>query len=272
MTNSTRTRTILLWSLTIIITLGSVVYQRLTGPSYPVRGSVVIDGETVEYKLLRSYDTIGEAVMQFAAPSPDITGEMRYRRFRSHDEWTTVPLARYGDNLIAAVPKQPAAGKVMYQISLIDKEGVRHGLTPEPVIIRFKGPVPPLVLWPHILFMFTAMLISTRAGLEAIANRPNTYRIALWTAILLVLGGMIFGPIVQKFSFGEFWTGWPKGHDLTDNKTVIALIAWILALWRGRNRAKGRIWYIAASVVTLLIFLIPHSLLGSELDYTKDNM
>jgi len=272
MADSTRTRTIILWTLTILITLGSVVYQRLTGPTYPVRGSVVIDGETVKYRLLRSFESTDNAVMQFAAPSPDITGEMRYRRFRSHDEWTTVPLTRDGDNLIAAVPKQPAAGKVMYQISLIDSEGARHELTIEPVIIRFKDPVPPYALWPHILFMFTAMLLSTRAGLEALAKGPNAFRIALWTAILLFLGGMILGPIVQKFSFGEFWTGWPKGHDLTDNKTAVAMIAWILALWRGRDRTKGRIWYIIASVVTLLVYLIPHSVLGSELDYTKVDM
>jgi len=265
-------RTILLWGLTILITLGSVVYQRLTGPTHPVRGSVEIGGETVKYRLLRSYDTTDDAVMKFNALSPAITGEMRYRRFKSYDQWSTVPLVRDGANLIASVPKQPAAGKVMYQISLFDNEGTRHDLTAEPVIIRFKNPVPPGALWPHILFMFTAMLLSTRAGLEALTNGPNTFRIALWTSVLLFLGGLIFGPIVQKFSFGEFWTGWPKGHDLTDNKIAVAMIAWIIALWRGRKHPQSRVWYIIASAVTLLIFLIPHSVLGSELDYTKGNM
>lgn len=271
MANS-KTRTILLWGLTILITLGSVVYQRLTGPTHPLRGSIEIAGETVKYKLLRSYDTTGDAVMKFATPTPAITGEMRYRRFKSHDEWSTVPLSRDGADLIASVPKQPAAGKVMYQISLFDNEGARHDLTAEPVIIRFRDPVPTFALWPHIMFMFAAMLLSTRAGLEALANGPNTFRIALWTSVMLFLGGMIYGPIVQKFSFGEFWTGWPKGHDLTDNKTAIAMIAWIIALWRGRKNAQSRIWYIIASAVTLLIFLIPHSALGSELDYTKSDM
>jgi hypothetical protein len=43
------------WIITIIITLLSVVYQRATGPTYPLRGKVTLGSETVKYNLLRSY-------------------------------------------------------------------------------------------------------------------------------------------------------------------------------------------------------------------------
>jgi len=74
---------------------------------------------------------------------------------------------------------------------------------------------------------------------------------------------------VQKFAFGAFWTGWPLGTDLTDTKTAVALLFWLIAMWRLRRRSGGRVRTIIASVVTLIIFLIPHSLLGSEIDYTE---
>ena len=32
------------------------------------------------------------------------------------------------------------------------------------------------------------------------------------TLILFLFGGMIMGPVVQKFAFGEFWTGFPLWH------------------------------------------------------------
>ena len=41
----------------------------------------------------------------------------------------------------------------------------------------------------------------------------------------LFLGGMLLGPIVQNFAFGDYWTGIPFGWDLTDNKTLLAAIA-----------------------------------------------
>ena len=258
-----------LWSLTVLITLASVVYQRMTGPTYPLRGSIEMKGEEVKFRLLRTHVTTNDAQMEIAVPSSEVTGELRWRRFKSHDDWTTEYLAREGDNLVATIPKQPPAGKVMYEITLTDEAGKRHDLTEMPVIIRFKGAVPSFILWPHIILMFTAMLLATRTGLEAIAKRDRAFRLAVWTSGLLLVGGLIFGPIVQKYAFGAYWTGWPFGHDLTDTKTGIAMIIWLIALWRGRDLAKGRIWMIIAATVTLAVYLVPHSTLGSELDYTK---
>jgi hypothetical protein len=117
--------------------------------------------------------------------------------------------------------------------------------------------------------MFISMLVSTRAGLAAWVNSPTTRRYAWVTLLTLMGGGLVLGPIVQKFAFEAFWTGWPFGHDLTDNKTLVAVLAWIAALWRQRAKGHARGWFLAAAIVQLLVYLIPHSLLGSELDYTQ---
>ena len=55
----------------------------------------------------------------------------------------------------------------------------------------------------------------------------------------------------------------------SDNKTAVAFLAWLLA-WAALGRAKNpRRWMAGAAIVTLAAFLIPHSVLGSELDYSK---
>ena len=64
---------------------------------------------------------------------------------------------------------------------------------------------------------------------------------------------MILGPVVQKFAFNEFWAGVPFGIDLTDNKTLIAMIAWLLALWKSKNVKSGRYWVIAAAIILLAV-------------------
>jgi len=269
MTPSTKSRSFVFWILAITLTLASVVYQRMTGPTHPVRGKVTVGENILNYKLLRSQVTTADAEIEFTVPDRAVTGEMTWRRYKSDDDWMVVELERRDDNLVAVIPRQPSAGKVVYMIDIIDGEGNRYSLQEKPVIIRFKGEVPAWILVPHIIFMFSAMLVSTRAGIEAIAKGERAYRLAVWTTVFLFLGGIILGPLVQKYAFGAYWTGWPFGHDLTDNKTAIAMLFWILALWRGKNRDSGRGWIIAASVVQLLVYLIPHSALGSELDYTK---
>lgn len=117
------------------------------------------------------------------------------------------------------------------------------------------------------------MLISTRAGIEAIANGPSQFKFSFLATIFLISGGLILGPIVQKYAFGAYWTGWPlKGlfnfGDMTDNKTAIAVLAWVVALLFTRKNQKARGWIIAASIIMLLVYLIPHSMFGSEIDHT----
>jgi hypothetical protein len=111
------------------------------------------------------------------------------------------------------------------------------------------------------------MFLSNWTGLEAIYKSDIKYRLTLWTTAFLFIGGMILGPIVQKYAFGAFWTGVPFGFDLTDNKTLVAMIAWAFAVWRSYKQRSIRSWIIIAALVLFVIYLIPHSMMGSELDY-----
>jgi uncharacterized BrkB/YihY/UPF0761 family membrane protein len=100
----------------------------------------------------------------------------------------------------------------------------------------------------------------------ALFNQRKYKIYGLLTLVILFIGGIILGPIVQKYAFGELWTGVPFGWDLTDNKTLIAFVFWIIAVLMNRKK-EHKAWTIIASVVLILIFSIPHSLFGSELDY-----
>ena len=264
----TKRRSTWIWIVTLVVALGSAAYQRMTGPTIRVKGSVEVAGERIRFRLPRSGNTTTPATVEVSIESPKTAGEIRYRRFRSHDEWTTEAMQRDGSRVFAELPKLAAAGKVMYEVTLVDEGGGRHPLTEEPVVLRYKGPVPAAVLAPHIIAIFLSMLLATRAGLEVLARGPRAHVYTRLTVAVLFVGGLILGPMVQKHAFGAYWTGWPFGHDLTDNKVAVAFAFWILALWRGYRPGRGRAWILTASIVQFVIFLIPHSMLGSEIDFT----
>jgi hypothetical protein len=260
-------RNVLFWILAVVITVGAAVYQKRTGPTYPVNGRVDIGGGSYDYELIRSHGGETDAPISIIIPDPEVTGWLIYKRYNVDEEFTTVHMTRHADTLLALLPHQPPAGKLEYFLQL--EHGNRRVLVPpdRDLVIRFKGAVPGWALLPHVLFIFAAMLVSTRAGLEALPRhgKPRTY--AFWAAGLLFLGGMVMGPIVQKYAFGAFWTGAPFGWDLTDNKTLIAMIGWIVAVIAMLKGKSIRGFVIAASLLLLLIFSIPHSMMGSELDY-----
>ncbi len=52
------------WALAVVITLASLVWQRMSGPTYPVRGRVELAGRTIAMKLERSNSTASEQVVR----------------------------------------------------------------------------------------------------------------------------------------------------------------------------------------------------------------
>ncbi len=263
-----KNKNLLFWILAIVVTLSMVIYQRMTGPTHPITGKLIVEGETFKYKLLRSYGGPDDAEIAIDDPNNKLEGTITLKRYKSYDEWATFPMRHHGGKLIASIPHQPPAGKVEYVIKLTNGTNT-YELSDKPVKIRFKGHVPAYILIPHILFMFMAMLFSTRTGIEAIAKGPRLLRYSIWSGALLMAGGLILGPIVQKYAFGAYWTGWPFGNDLTDNKTALAFIFWVIAVFKLMKNRENRKWALIASLVMTAIYLIPHSTLGSEIDHTK---
>jgi hypothetical protein len=258
-------RTALLWTAATLITLASAVFQRRTGPTRPVRGTAEVGGAAVSYRLARSHGGTGDQPVRLTAPA-GVNGTVAWRRFPTGDPWQLVPMTRSGSELEAALPHQPPAGKLEYQVRLV--HGSAWALVPaRPAVTRFKGEVPAALLVGHVAAMFTAMLLSTAAGLRALMPGGDARRLATAATVVLAVGGFVLGPLVQKAAFGALWTGVPFGWDLTDNKTLIAGIAWGAALIASRRSPVAPRWIAAAAAVTLVVFAIPHSVWGSQIDW-----
>jgi len=262
-------KSILLWLIAFLLTVLTAVYQRMTGPTYPISGEAVIGSEVIKYNLDRTHGGEGDHPIEINVDDETIFGKLFWKRYKTNDEWTSNAMVRIDKKLVAYLPHQPPAGKLIYHIILQkDEDAVTLPASGE-VIIRFKGDVPIYFLIPHIIFIFGAMLLSARTGLEYFNKGKKFKPLTILTFTFVIMGGFIFGPIVQKYAFGAFWTGFPFGHDLTDNKILIGFIGWLLALIALYKFKKPKRWIIFASILMFIIFLIPHSLLGSELDYNE---
>ncbi len=252
-----------LWVVAVVLMMTSAVYQRLTGPTYRLRGEFSVAGEVYRYRLIRSAFSTADTLVSIPLPRGQITGSLSYKRYPTDDEFVSVPL-EVSDTLMGArLPAQPPAGKLEYYLTLetAGGEAVRIPDSPEgTVIIRFKGPTSIFILLPHVLMMFFAVLIGMRAGLAGLLSPSGMRKLAWTTFVLVTIGGLMLGPIVQKTAFGE-------------NKTLIMWAVWVLALvvlerFRGRQLV-GRMAVIGAAVVMVVVYLIPHSLRGSQLDYSQ---
>jgi hypothetical protein len=257
---------VLIWLIAVIITIAAAYYQRISGPTQPVKYEFTLNDSLIKFNLPRSNQGVADFNIKLVMPE-DVEGCVIYRRFPTNEIWDTLQLQRSNDTLKVLLPQQPNAGKLEYSVELFNLGQSIDFEQSENTVIRFRGSVPAWVMIPHVLLMFFAMLWSNATGILAVWNISSYKKHALATLIMFVVGGLIFGPIMQKYAFGEFWTGWPFGGDLTDTKVMVSVLFWVLAVVYNRKKAERRWLVILAAVVLFVIFMIPHSAAGSEFNY-----
>ncbi len=263
--NARMKKSTVLWLLALLPTLLLAVYQRLSGPTHPLKATEGDGAARVTYRLYRSWTSHRPLPVRVAGDGI-VSMRLLHRRFPpvEGEEWAPVTMKTRGGAFVGDVPGQPAAGKVAYRIEAVTPSGSLWLNGGEPVVARFKDEVPAWALVPHVLFMFAGLLLAFRTGLGALLRLEGWERLLPWTVIVTAAGGLFLGPLVQKYAFGSFWTGFPLGRDLTDTKTLFVILIWLAALFLKR---KSRWWTVAAMLLMIGVYMIPHSILGSELDY-----
>jgi hypothetical protein len=226
-------KSVWLWLLSFLLTVVLAVYQRMSGPTYPVRGTEILAGAKVSYKFYRSWTQGQELPVRFTSNGGNISARLHSRRFPLLDSenWTIAPMEMKAGTFQGSIPGQPPAGKVIYKVELLTAGKSIWLNKGRPAVARFKGEVPAALLIVHIIFMFAGLLLAFRTGLEALRRDGRWQKLVLWTLTVTFFGGLIIGPLVQKYAFGAYWTGFPLGGDLTDSKTLFAVLVWLAAFF-----------------------------------------
>jgi hypothetical protein len=106
-------RSVVFWILAFSITVGTAIYQRISGPTYPMSGSVSLHGISVKYRLDRSHGGDGDHEVRIRTGSPEITGRLSWKRHKTSDDWVIVPMAFADGTLVGLLPHQPPRGKLI---------------------------------------------------------------------------------------------------------------------------------------------------------------
>lgn len=252
--------------LSVICALIFAVFQRITGPTYPITGEVEINGQRLKYKLPRSC-TVSSNKCGISIKS-NIDGYIMWKRFKVDESYKRIDLIQKGNESYILIPDDfNPASKIEYDLFLAEKK-----VNSKPVVLRFKGEVKTYVLVLHILFLMISLVMNFYIFFDIVFNKKFS-RAVFWVNYLFMFAGsFILGPLLQKQAFGIWWSGFPFGHDMTDNKVLFSFIFWTVAAYKIIIKDKPEKWLMVSFLINIVIYLIPHSLFGSEYDYTSGRL
>jgi hypothetical protein len=254
-----------MWLVALVITALGLVIQRKTGEKMPLSLETQWQGRQVRTVLARSHVGPGGQRLVIEGVDPDWHGTVVWRRYGQGNVYRRESLRNLGSMLSGELSPQPRGSALEYRVE-VEAQGNKLLRLPEhgTVITRYKGATPLWVSLPHLFLLYLGLFLGVRAGLEALALGPRSHILAGLALICFLFGGLLFGPLMKVNAYGILWRGPPVGLDSTDTKTVVLVLAWLVpVILRARER-RARRWVILASVLSVIAFLIPHSVFGTS--------
>jgi hypothetical protein len=151
--------------------------------------------------------------------------------------------------------------------------------------VTYEGRVSPYILSVHIALvvgsifflihaLYFALLILSRARESDWPTLMKCYRSVLLGWLSFFIGAVPLGIYVSNVTFGpgNQWGAFPFGKDITDNKTQLEIIIWLIVLLTRIDLLKGKpgparvtarafTWLVVAgTIATAAVYMIPHSL------------
>ena len=269
----------------ILITLLIFVVARRMSKNRPFETDVTFGEVHIAHTTVFEHVGPGQPeIILSVTPPVKIDAVVRYRT-PGEKVFETIVMSEISEGIWAArLPGNEKGSRIEYGFRISHEEISEAGTSSASsetgnYLIKYKGEVSVTVLVLHILCMFAAFFFIIEALLGAFAmlfmgeEKEFTVAQARWVLLFTFLGGWPLGFALNWQRFGMFWEGFPFGYDITDNKTQLIAIFWlIIALlsWKsfacrrtGSDAVRPGVFAVAviiASALSLALYLVPHSI------------
>jgi hypothetical protein len=259
-----------------ILSVLMLVLARITATSNPQHFDVEINNISLSHETVT--ESFGETPELFLkASSAEGLKPIVYYSRTIGGPYEAQAMSPIDSGFIATLPILEKNNKWWYRIMVFKQDELLAAFPPaKDQFVKFKGHVMPFILISHIVFMYATMLMGVLTLFSAIdiilgkGSVKRSVKYVMWTLILGIIGGFIFGPMVSYQTLGIPYEGIPFDNDMTDSKTLVFMLFWVFTLLISRRGLKGEQMAISSGayalivimsfIITFGLFLIPHSI------------
>ncbi len=251
-----KSRNALFWTLAVILTFVGSFVQRQYNRENPVKEVISINGTKINYFLPKIYTVDNPQPVLFFVKNKKISGFVKFSELYGGKSQHVIRLKRKGNFLYFRFKDIPVGKKIKYSV-LFEMNGIKKVLSPGNMILTSVKSLPPGLNTARIFFLFLALLLGIRAGLESL--NPVTdhlkYLISL-TLLSFFIGGFILEGIRQYLWFHSL----PGLLDISIFvyiKVLIVILFWTVAWFKVNKKRSYGIWVSIATILMFLVYLTP---------------
>jgi hypothetical protein len=247
---------IILWIAGLILTFLTGYFYSATDDSYPVTGTIGIEGKKVSYKFdKQAYSKEGYTFI-IRTDLPDLKAELQWRLKEDPHQWNFVPMSSSIDALIGTIPPQQALTKIEYR-TVIAWKGYEYIIpSGKPVELTFWGSVPGMITFLFYFTLFAGLLGAIRTGLEYFSSEDKIKKFALFTTAFFFLHSLAVNPLKKTFELDALNMRVPAITELFDVQSISLLILWILLTILSFRLRQRKIIALTGACFTILIYLL----------------
>jgi hypothetical protein len=263
--------------IAFLLTVILLFFARLMSTRHEKTIPAQIDNITLTHRTVTENFGDGPVLIVKTPSTDNLTAVVFYsEKSGGHDK--SVAMSVTPEGFSAKLESLPKGQKWFYQIQ-VSKNGTPVAQFPkdDDQFIKFKGHIAAPIIVGHILFMFATIffgLMAVFTSIDLARGKGRMQRSVLFVLLTLIsafIGGIPLGIAVSAQTFGgSGWGGWPIGHDITDTKTEVLLLFWLITSLLSLNGLANKKMVISSKtyaflvtisfIVTFITFLIPHSI------------
>ena len=261
---------IILWLGAIIITFLAGYMYNVTGPDYPVSGSIGVEGKMVTFKFDKIYrgndiynvfirtdvKDIKAYLLWKDVSTNAINGKLTRNQFASI--WHRELMADSGFLIKGNFPHHNPGDKIAYRVEL-NYAGKQYYLPDDkPVTIEFLWQVNSSILNIFYFILFCGLILAVRTGLEAFNDNRRIGMYTIFTLIFFFLYTICLVPLKRSYELNAINHFVPPINSIITYQSISLLLLWIIGLSLIFNFKGNRIIPLVISSLTLIIYTFIH--------------
>lgn len=221
-------RTIILWLAAAIITFLVGYIYNITDKTYPVSGTIGVEGRKVSYMLEKIHYGFDPYLVILRTDVDDLEGKIKWRIVNESDYWYESQMMNEEKILKGEIPFQNDLKEVEYKVSVSYKDKEYELAGANSVRLKFYSKVPVPVKFFNGFLIYLILFLSVRTMLEAFNTNQKIKKYSFVTVVVVLFFTALIHPLYLSYKYGYINHEIPPIGNLFPVYSILFLIIWVV--------------------------------------------